>query len=184
MEVSSVHTPGGRLKLKLGVMEVTKGNVERLWNSTGPPRASTIAVASMERRILVAVDAYVGSWLRRAVGVAPIVDAGDPCSFFVLLLQRGMLRFWEGKGVGRQSDLWSYLSGNAANHLKIFWQLIGVDSSSLAAQTYNRVVEIPTHIHSSTITPDNYIPNFATPSNPSMHRSPCYYLACTNKDES
>jgi hypothetical protein len=61
MEVSSVQTPGGSWKLLLGIIEVTKGNENRLWNSEGPPRASTIAVARRQSRILVAEEAGVGT---------------------------------------------------------------------------------------------------------------------------
>ena len=99
VEVSSVQTPGGRPKLLLGSMEVTKGNENRLWNSAGPPRASTIAVARRESRILVAEAAGVGTWKRRAVcsrtgdlGAEP--DACPSTDIFlplILLLQNGMV---------------------------------------------------------------------------------------------
>lgn len=51
MDVSSVHVPGARLKLALCRKEVTGGKVPRGWNSTGPPRASTMATPYIEPRI-------------------------------------------------------------------------------------------------------------------------------------
>lgn len=49
--MSSVHVPGSRLKLALCRKEVTGGKVPRGWNSTGPPRASTMATPYREPRI-------------------------------------------------------------------------------------------------------------------------------------
>jgi hypothetical protein len=51
MEVSSVKQPAGREKLKFGSRSVTRGNVPRALNSTGPPRASQIARPKREPRI-------------------------------------------------------------------------------------------------------------------------------------
>ena len=79
IDVSSVQTPGGRLKVLFGNMVVINGKDPRFWNSCGAPRASIQAVAAMERRIFVATEAGVGSCDRREcdsdigeVGAAPV----------------------------------------------------------------------------------------------------------------
>lgn len=67
MDVSSVQTPGGRLKFWLGNMVVTNEKDARFWNSWGAPRASIQAVAAIERRIFVAAEAGVGSCIWREI---------------------------------------------------------------------------------------------------------------------
>jgi len=118
MDVSSVQTPGGWPKLLLGSIEVMKGNENRVWNSAGAPRASTIAVARRESRILVAEEAGVGTWKRRELcsrtgdlGAEP--DACPSVVIFlplILLLQNGM--------VGRKGGL-CVRSEKVANYKRI-----------------------------------------------------------------
>lgn len=73
MDVSSVHTPGGNANLPLGTIEVTLSNVNLLWNSAGPPSASTSAVARIDSLILIDAGAETAFWSRRGCieGIRP-----------------------------------------------------------------------------------------------------------------